>query len=702
MATRSRTRGQISELIHIAPIKQGYVDGLPPGAPPVRWADRLRTTLEAFNGREDQGFPGVIRIFRGIHSAQWALLDGDTRLLLHVVFDGSLDSYLRALARDIPGMLNMIWSNCEGWEDPRNDAQLLIHFIDRHQVRANFFFAQHPQLTVPDVEGLLRLRDVVDSNTDVVCEPCGRALRAELYRRGAPLSNAQRLKLALTQYGNAELSKHAFERLFGSLYTSQQLKDAIRETYGACTPESPADRNEFPHLAEVQGNILAEYPDAHGARMLFFHFPDPAAARAWLDALELLVTFARDTPEGPFYLNIGFTHAGLVALGVSQTVLYQFPTAFKAGMAARAAELGDPPWSYGDRAPWGSVDADPSKPVHAVVFVHARIAQGDLYGALLEAGHNAQSGYACEGRYDQTARDDRLMTLLETHLERVCRTVRERLPSGNGAPQCLGHRDLHRPLVETTNEQTPVYGVEYFGFRDGVGQPRAPESALCPGGHGLLANASFLVVRQLLQDPKAFWKSMEENAKPLQVSKRELAEQIVGRRMDGRRLDSTAAHFDPERDRHAFDPDRETPGCPFHSHVRRANPRVETSHTRNPTLMRRSLAYLEQREGRAVRGLMFLAFNADIEGQFELIQRNWLQSGNQVGLASRDRDVLTGLPHSPSAHGDVGPARFYAELPDAHGTPSAVSCELQFEQSFVTLEWGMYLYFPARAALHQL
>src|SRR5688572_16474989 len=148
MTNQSRKRGQISELTHIAPIKQGYV--FPPyaGVKPIRYADRLRTVLEAFNNREDLGAPGVIRLFRGIHNVKWALLDGDTRLMVNVVFDGDLHFYLRALARNTSGLLSVVWSNCEGWKDPHDDPKLLIDFIERHQVRANFFYAQYPELTV--------------------------------------------------------------------------------------------------------------------------------------------------------------------------------------------------------------------------------------------------------------------------------------------------------------------------------------------------------------------------------------------------------------------------------------------------------------------------------------------------------------------------------------------------------------------------
>jgi Dyp-type peroxidase family len=421
------------------------------------------------------------------------------------------------------------------------------------------------------------------------------------------------------------------------------------------------------------------------------------------------------------YLNIGFSYPGLAELGVDKAVLSGFPEAFAHGMDARADALGDPPPPSTEQAQRHWTKAfDPTKPVHAVVFVQCapdRVA--DLQAELLAAGQAAQSqsldgacSVAAATPGDVSRLSERLRADLQQQLDRVCADFGLDV-SGTASserPYLIGYQDLHRPLVQPERPGAAPYGVEYFGFRDGLGQPQLPKGALQVGSsgwlgerdsydvvlrrepHGLLKNASFLVARQLRQHTDAFWDGMQARAQTLGIGKRELAEQIVGRRMDGRRLDSNQPHFDPVRDRHAFDPDRENPGCPFHSHVRRVNPRTETSAVRNPQLMRRSLAYSNKRAGADVKGLMFMAFNADLETQFELIQRNWIQAGNQVGLTSHDRDVLVGLEVPPQPHADSHPARFYADS----------KRELTFDHAFVELEWGIYLYFPAKDALFQL
>lgn len=229
MATSvSLTRGQVTELSHIAPIKQGTV----PGHDSLTYADRLSVVLDAFHAREVQGFPNVIRTFRGIHHASWALIDGDTRLLLNVVFDGDWHDYLRALALQVPGFLHLIWSNCDGWEQVDGKPELLFRFISAYQVRARFFYAHYPELTVPDTEWLTRLRGVVEDRGQAGGDPI-----RQVEKVLTPISVQDRRVRALGAYeqrkGEGALARAygVFAQFIGSLYTEDERDAALREAF---------------------------------------------------------------------------------------------------------------------------------------------------------------------------------------------------------------------------------------------------------------------------------------------------------------------------------------------------------------------------------------------------------------------------------------------------------------------------------------
>jgi len=129
-------------------------------------------------------------------------------------------------------------------------------------------------------------------------------------------------------------------------------------------------------LADVQGNILRGYRKTR-VRHLVLEVIDAARARAWVGA-----TAGADRAAAPAItpgehwgdrppdvcFNLGVTFAGMTALGIPDSATRRFPEAFREGMAARAATLGD----WGDSAPehwlpWFR----PGQPVHLVATMHA-------------------------------------------------------------------------------------------------------------------------------------------------------------------------------------------------------------------------------------------------------------------------------------------------------------------------------------------
>jgi hypothetical protein len=241
----SKARGRISELTHLVPIRRGPVPDDEWGDP---WAHeqrleplertsftvRLGTILRAFDERERAGFPSVIRLFRQIHFAKWAIVDGGTRLLLSVVFDGHWGDYMRALAREVPSMLHLIWSNTVGWErnfgglPPATRSERLMTFIRTHQVEVSFFYAHHPHLTVRDIDSL-------------ACEQTReRAPRSEYELAREMGSLADRRAILLSEFGPPHVvaeAKRRFTAVLAPRYDADSFRHAYRETFGSDEPQ---------------------------------------------------------------------------------------------------------------------------------------------------------------------------------------------------------------------------------------------------------------------------------------------------------------------------------------------------------------------------------------------------------------------------------------------------------------------------------
>lgn len=421
-------------------------------------------------------------------------------------------------------------------------------------------------------------------------------------------------------------------------------------------------------LEQLQGNILEGYPRAHCARLLACEVTDPAAARATLRGLTPRVTRHADSTgahEQPLRLNIGFTYAGLRALALDGSELTglarQLP--FRASMQRRKHLLGDCAEPSDSDARWGE------RPLHVMLLLHLDGGRTEaLYPLLEDEGRRARDPRtpwaACDGAP--------LAKALQAQFAAV---AAELGPLTGLTARAI---DLHHPIADG-------HGIEYFGFRDGVSNP-APlregslrEFVLEEPDDALLDGGSFLVIRQLEQDLEAFWRELHARAEERGVPATELAEWLMGRRRTGHPLDGDGSGPVAAP---AFDPADARSRCPFASHVRRMNPQVDVAQGGNPRLIRRGLSYLD---AGGKRGLMFLAFNADIAAQFEFIQKNWVQRGNAAGCGSTDFDVIAGSASSPRAR-----ARF--PLAPGEHEPLAFS-------SFVRPIEGEYLFIPSLPAL---
>jgi Dyp-type peroxidase family len=424
----------------------------------------------------------------------------------------------------------------------------------------------------------------------------------------------------------------------------------------------------------------------------------------------------------PAPINIAFTHSGLTALKLDEATLASFPDPFKEGMAARADRLGD----TGPSAPEYWAGALGLKRVHGY-FTGGFLAgdetspvSADLWQALRDdvGAFNQRSG--------ETGRNLRLALSI---LFRLIGMELVHVEIGEDPYEVGGDGQIKRP----------PYRTEHFGFRDGISQPfvnmRLGDTA--PGGgtprrnrtwapvapgeifldqrdedgnlhqqpaHPKLRQGStYLVFRKLEQDVAGLRIFLAGQRPRDPEAQEKLAAQFMGRWKNGTPLViSPDAPRDLGRDPgglindflYAAD-DPVGRNCPLGAHVRRTNPRDigGTDDVRRHRILRRSISYggpLLRPDAMGDgndRGLLFIAANARLDLQFEVIQADWINKGEFLGQAGLGRCPITGANDRGLADSFVEPASGAPVV----GLPR-----------FVTTRGGDYFFAPGLPALKAL
>jgi deferrochelatase/peroxidase EfeB len=260
-----------------------------------------------------------------------------------------------------------------------------------------------------------------------------------------------------------------------------------------------------------------------------------------------------------------------------------------------------------------------------------------------------------------------------------------------------------------------------------------------PGYKDIGRNGTYLVVRQIEQDIRSFWRFIDEQVKQDASKRQDLAEKMVGRQMSGDPLLPTITQSitgvgpetrDIQQNQFTFDGDADGIRCPFGAHVRRANPRNADyptgthglvarltrllgfgrrsmredmlASTRFHRLLRRGREYgiklsPDQRfqlplPGEPPSGLQFACLNANIGRQFEFVQSAWLMNGKFDGL-SEESDPL------------LGNREFVVGYPvDGFSLPVADGVRQQIRDipRFTTVRGGAYFFLPGVRALRFL
>jgi Dyp-type peroxidase family len=450
------------------------------------------------------------------------------------------------------------------------------------------------------------------------------------------------------------------------------------------------------HVSDIQDNIVAPILLRYG-RHIFFHFTDGAKARAWLRSLLAHVN-ARTVEHGTqFTVNIGFTHHGLRTLGLSQRSLDSFPPAFQAGPRARAQDVGD----VGVHAPehWEGGLGTPD--IHAMGWIRTDSDEGREVATDIVRAEMAASG-GVEIRYIQDTKALAHENGIGSEGEHFGFADPISQPPIEGADAPMYPGDGVLEADGTWRALKP--GEFVLGYEDEAG----PLGIQAPEPPELRLNGTYMVFRKLYQDVAAFRRYLGTAAKALYGSDDVYHQDLVAAKMMGRWRSGCPVDLSPEKDDPAIaaDPlrrnnftyagDDKGLRCPLGSHLRRTNPRAtplkRATTVRRHRLIRRGVEYgphladgTLQDDG-IDRGLVNLFIQADIERQFEFVQKEWMKGGEFIGLDPNEQDPINGTGGEGSQMSVPGAKRpFLFDLP-----------------TFVLVKGGEYLFVPGLNALRGL
>jgi Dyp-type peroxidase family len=719
----SKSLRTATELTLVADIKPGFVQTTELMSFVTRLGFLLKTLFELRKRSVEQqpsGYVGPLEKLRSLHFVRWSILEG-RKLLLAVEFDRAWEPYIRGIVDDAGPFLDVIFCHCVGYEGHAtiDGYAKFAEWVRSRQVEVPFFYAGSPDLTVDDQRYLRELARRLDAprkpKQDLEKELVELALGepgtddippipTEKGDWRARLRRAVRALLLVRPYfpdGRDEdfFDRAAFQLLEGliertpdeSLSPEEVLKKAIDQLpdelrqplqtmQAKAMPKVTPDPEEEGALAEdLQGNVLTEYEDITHGCLALVRFDTKAAGRALLSELAPLVTTDAAAATATEALNVSLTMNGLATLGLSETELAQFPKEFREGMEARAGLLGDLGAEHPSRwaLPRGAAGPIPLSSVDLVLSIQEK--RG-------EPGPNDHVFSDAHPLADKVKKLTTRPGVELLHVEPLLRKpkppgdafVREHFGFVDGVSQPFPHT---RPDPKRPKEDGIALGELVLGFRDDRGE-------VYPGSEsGLLRHGSYLVVRKLAQDVKAFEEFVQQHEAA--VEPKVLYGKLMGRERDGAPLVGSGGKSLNEFD---YSKDPRGDACPLFSHARRTNPRTPDrigAHgrlVRSPRILRRGFSYGPvQPEIDGARGLMFMAYNASIADQFEMVQR-WLNGANSTGELGSHADPVCSHTKGQLLTLTVGK--------EVH--------RLEKKKPFVKLEWGLYLFTPSVSALRAL
>jgi Dyp-type peroxidase family len=452
---------------------------------------------------------------------------------------------------------------------------------------------------------------------------------------------------------------------------------------------------------DIQGFVLRGY-GLHFACYMFLEITDAELGKKFIGQLLRDITtgeeWDRDSqgkhikPECT--LNIAFTHRGLVRLGLPDPSLLSFPVEFVQGMKARREILGDtdkndpenwdPVWREGKVDIWLAINAQHKETLAARCAELEKLMAATGGARKLDA---QDAGMLCiNGQYSPNE-----------HFG---------YRDGFGNPDYLGvvrHKQPGQGKLTSHGEwEELATGELLLGYADEAG-----ELPVAPIPHLLASNGTFMVYRKLHQNVQKFRDYLKEKGSKYGGGEAKLAAKLIGRWRDGTPIELSPDAPDPrivENDQKNVDfiygKDLQGTRCPVGAHIRRTNPRDAFGFNgqliNRRRITRRGLTYGtyvpedQTPNDHDERGIVFMALNASLFRQFEFVQQQWVEYGNDAHLGN-DKDMVIGN------HGGKG--RNTIQGTDDPKNPPFICGDLP---NFVELRGGDYFFLPSMTALRMI
>ncbi|MDM0110590.1 Dyp-type peroxidase [Variovorax sp. J22R133] len=771
-----------SDLTLFATIKPGFV----PSLDAITYKTRAKRLMQMLTGGRAslheyalyRPLSDSVERVAVIHSFRVLVQEPEDKIMLAVTFDGTWESYIRILWQKVGTLLDIIFCNTEDYVNSQSAGfEAWANWVRRVQTETHFYFNTHG-LTVPDA-AYLRAQDAIcrfadsphsrdlllaqnhvataevlawDASHSIanggVAETVRQGLQSlavlfrltDTYLPGTPdgdvLRRAARdllvefrdvlASLKIAQPKDVEAVERRFGRQLQWLAQADQASDPPH-----AMPVLP-DVGPIDMFPNVQAGILRTLEGVTHGCLVMLAIDNSAAGASLLDYLIANMTTEATRPAaGGLITTFSVSYEGLRALGLTEEQLALFPQEFREGMEARASMLGDFRTNHPRRwrLPVNNWNPQPGTTPPPVQMSTVHIVVQMRIGSPSTQHDPAQPDHPLHESIKRLLKDpDGQDTRPGVRVLAVQHMRRHTTPDGTRAVEHFGFADGMSDPVFDKDKAGKVYpnqiavGEVLWGRDSEADVAPVPQTQQDQDRMDWLHDGSFLVVRKLKQNVDVLHNLMQQANQRTGLNPELIAAKMMGRTRAGEPLANQATSND-------FDYTHDQTGslCPFHSHIRRANPRPATTPGayppeptggRHPRLMRRGMSYgpqyappsnplqPAQPDGQE-RGLMFMAYVSSLCEQFEVVQR-WLTGGNSSGGHSRQSDPFLGVPEvrGPDTPNErLNERRGYTF--EHNGEAYRIALDEapppgREAQPIVRLEWGMYLFAPSLAAVQKL